>query len=168
MFSLDKDDVLIKSIIFFSVLGAFISFLFSVIGGSGFPAILYQPFLSALVMALITAVGYFIIKKFAPALLNFENLETDIKTDDLSSSGDINKDTSDENLDQSDDYESLTSDENEEWNTKTTNSKNIRPAEKSTPRRTAGEGEILVEGVPIKNEPKLMAEAIQHLISKDE
>ncbi|MDH5720100.1 MAG: hypothetical protein OEZ13_05680 [Spirochaetia bacterium] len=119
-------------------------------------------------MAAVTFAGFFIIKKYVPGLTNIdltENVENNLN-ENLSNSEDMGQDefSQEEQL-----YDEMG---NGEFESSADNvsikTKGNQPAVKNEQKRAAGEGEIMVEGVPIKNEPKLMAEAIQHLMSKDE
>ncbi|MDH5717815.1 MAG: hypothetical protein OEZ22_09270 [Spirochaetia bacterium] len=161
------NQILLKSIISLGASGFIISLLASIIGSADYKAIIWQPLVSALVMAILGSAGYFIFEKFIPQFIKKLSAEEDIES--MSDSLDIDNTENSENFNIenesiSDDIENIEKLENDDIPIKE-RAINYASAKK---KKQAGEGEILVEGVPIKNEPKLMAEAIQHLLHQDE
>lgn len=159
--------------------GALLSFIISLIAGAGFPALLYRPFLYGFIMGVVAAVSYFIIKLFIPEIIsefldeNYEDAELDIsKESENLSNHDSELDlTKDKNKD-SDNIKSKTNessliDENLDLGTQSSsNAPSARVKPKKEDKVT--DEEVIVQGVTLKNEPQLMAEAIRDLMERDE
>ena len=156
------DLLLIRFSIFCASLGLIVSLVACLLGGAGFPAILYRPFLYAFLMIIIAAASYYFLKMTFPEIIKaIESLnDTTVDLDDLY---DLESGEDDFTLDDFDDDDQVSADSVVDTSDlhSITNSPGAR-------RATAKAGEILVKGVPIKNEPKLMAKAIKHLLDKDE
>lgn len=156
------DLLLIRFSIFCASLGLIVSLVACLLGGAGFPAILYRPFLYAFLMIIIAAASYYFLKMTFPEIIKaIESLnDTTVDLDDLY---DLESGEDDFALDDFDDDDQVSADSVVDTSDlhSITNSPGAR-------RATAKAGEILVKGVPIKNEPKLMAKAIKHLLDKDE
>ena len=156
------DLLLIRFSIFCASLGLIVSLVACLLGGAGFPAILYRPFLYAFLMIIIAAASYYFLKMTFPEIIKaIESLnDTAVDFDDLY---DLESGEDDFALDDFDDDDQVSADSVVDTSDlhSITNSPGAR-------RATAKAGEILVKGVPIKNEPKLMAKAIKHLLDKDE
>lgn len=156
------DPFLIRFSIFCASLGLIVSLVACLLGGAGFPALLYRPFLYAFLMIMVATASYYFLKMTFPGIIKAIESLNDAAAgfDDLY---DLESDEDDLALDlddSSDDNVSAGSVDVGDLHS-ITNSPGARQA-------TAKAGEILVKGVPIKNEPKLMAKAIKHLLDKDE
>ena len=166
-FKIDIDPLLVRFAIALAALGALVSFLSSLIAGAGFVGILLQPVIMALVMAAIGSGIYYLVSHLYPEMV------AQVRSIFLPMGGEAEMSDGLDDLAINDDIESFTSEGNEESISETDlaasdGSVLATPGSKSSRASFAKEGEILVEGVPIKNEPKLMAEAIQHLLDQDE
>lgn len=157
------DPFLIRFSIFCASLGLIVSLVACLLGGAGFPALLYRPFLYAFLMIMIAAASYYFLKMTFPEIIKaIESLnDTAVDLDDLSDLESGEDDFALDDFDDDDDNVSAGSVVDTSDLHSITNSPGAR-------RATAKAGEILVKGVPIKNEPKLMAKAIKHLLDKDE
>ena len=156
------DPFLIRFSIFCASLGLIVSLIACLLGGAGFPALLYRPFLYAFLMIMVAAASYYFLKMTFPGIIKaIESLnDTAADFDDLYDLESGEDDLALDLDDSSDDNVSAGSVDVGDLHS-ITNSPGARQA-------TAKAGEILVKGVPIKNEPKLMAKAIKHLLDKDE
>ena len=157
------DPFLIRFSIFCASLGLIVSFVACLLGGAGFPALLYRPFLYAFLMIMVAAASYYFLKMTFPGIIKaIESLnDTAADFDDLYGLESDEDDLALDLDDSSDDQVSTGSLVDTSDLHSITNSPGARQAK-------AKAGEILVKGVPIKNEPKLMAKAIKHLLDKDE
>ena len=155
------DLLLIRFSIFCASLGLIVSLVACLLGGAGFPALLYRPFLYAFLMIMIAAASYYFLKMTFPEIIKaIESLnDTAVDLDDLS---DLESGEDDLALDDFDD------DNVSAGNVVDTSDLHSITNSPGARQATAKAGEILVKGVPIKNEPKLMAKAIKHLLDKDE
>lgn len=158
------DPFLIRFSIFCASLGLIVSLVACLLGGAGFPALLYRPFLYAFLMIMVATASYYFLKMTFPGIIKaIESLNDTATAADFDDLYDLESGEDDLALDLDD-----SSDDNISAGSvgagdlhSITNSPGARQA-------TAKAGEILVKGVPIKNEPKLMAKAIKHLLDKDE
>ena len=159
--NLNIDPMLIKLSVLCAALGMVVSLFSCLLGGAGFPAVLYRPFLYAVLMGLIGAIVFYFIHFTAPEVIN-EFKGNDAELDDFEGG--------DDGLDDSLAFED-DSDSGDYSEVDTSVDGNVLSSGSNTggkPQRKARPGEIMVEGVPIKNEPKVMAEAIKHLLEQDE
>jgi hypothetical protein len=173
----------LKTTFIFGLTGFFISFLIVLINGGGFPEILLRPLVSGIILALFWNLGYIVIKKFVPDLVNevqstfpksqngmSENNAQTGSFDDAS--GDFNFEINNsENSDKgsssnqnnrekiSEDIKLDHSDHEEGTTVKT-------PAS-AKPKQRIGSDEMLVQGFAIKKDPELMARTIQHVLDTD-
>lgn len=147
-----------KFIFFLAGFSYALSLFLTLLSGSGVVAILVRPILSAAAMGILGAGIYFALSGLVPEFL--EELESGPESED-----ELEVDL-DDNIEEevSPDSENLSSEPDMGLDDDgTLPSTRIKPGQ-----QTAKEGEILVEGVAIKNEPEVMAEAIQHVMSQDE
>lgn len=157
--------------------GAVLSFLVALISGAGFPAILYRPFLYGIIMGVVAAGSFFVIKLLIPELFDQLNEE---RPDDTTEKPETETDDSDQSS-KDDTLEDSLGEEKSNEKEKTGESSLIDEklelgnygAQQSVPEKKkkedkVTEDEVIVQGVSLKNEPKLMADAIRDLIERDE
>ena len=171
--------------IIFAILGYIVSLISSIIGSVGTTSIIIRPILSAIVMGGIGAgIIYFFqedIHKIQSELVETDSTTTEntsefVETDSTKNENITNTEV--KNTDQSNNEVNDTdrSNKNEVKKPTETNQKTgfipdpipTRQNITASQHTKAPEGHIMVEGVPIKNEPRLMAEAIKHLLAKDD
>ncbi|RME92005.1 MAG: hypothetical protein D6767_04065 [Candidatus Hydrogenedentota bacterium] len=156
MFGLPGSENLWKFSFFLAGLGYLLSFLVTLIAGAGVFAVIIRPILSALFMGGVGAGIYLLLQKIEPEFLEeFESMPE--------SSGDeleVDLDEDSEPLEEGETQENIDTD--------FPASEEPLPSTKIKPNQTPKEDEIVVEGVAIKNDPQVMADAIQHVMSQDE
>lgn len=167
-----------------AILGFTISFIIVLFKGDGFPEIILRPLASGIIMAAFWIAGYHLIKILVPEFMNemesnFSSADDDISENKLSNdiSGDLDFEL--ENIENTPGSESGTTSKNEtvkgedlsESNShsedmpkNTIKSSNGKEAEV---KKRAGSDEMLVQGVPIKKDPDLLARTIQHVLDTD-
>jgi hypothetical protein len=150
--------------VFFGIIGLLISLIFSLFSKNPIFAILTNIFVSTIVSVIIGIVIFFILKQKVPEIL--EVFEGD------SSSFRSYKEQEEENFEGEYDYSSDTLETSESLNLTTSDdtTDEVQPIKIDTSgEKTKHFGDhIVVDKITIKNEPKLMAEAIRTMLSKDE
>lgn len=154
-----------------AALGAVIALLAALIGGGSPVEILYRPFLYGFIMSLLGVAVYFILSLFVPEVLKEMRAEEPVEngSEEPEYSGNEEQEPETEmpadgtlpDMTAEDAQSALGDDE-----LKTKSSAAAKSARNA--KRAPKEGEIDVEGVAIKNEPEVMAEAIKHLMDQDE
>jgi len=150
--------------VFFGIIGLLISLIFSLFSKNPIFAILTNIFVSTIVSVIIGIVIFFILKQKVPEIL--EVFEGD------SSSFRSYKEQEEENFEGEYDYSSDTLETSESLNLASSDdtTDEVQPIKIDTSgEKTKHFGDhIVVDKITIKNEPKLMAEAIRTMLSKDE
>jgi hypothetical protein len=150
--------------VFFGIIGLLISLIFSLFSKNPIFVILTNIFVSTIVSVIIGIVIFFILKQKVPEIL--EVFEGD------SSSFRSYKEQEEENFEGEYDYSSDTLETSESLNLASSDdtTDEIQPIKIDTSgEKTKHFGDhIVVDKITIKNEPKLMAEAIRTMLSKDE
>jgi hypothetical protein len=150
--------------VFFGIIGLLISLIFSLFSKNPIFVILTNIFVSTIVSVIIGIVVFFILKQKVPEIL--EVFEGD------SSSFRSYKEQEEENFEGEYDYSSDTLETSESLNLTTSDdtTDEVQPIKIDTSgEKTKHFGDhIVVDKITIKNEPKLMAEAIRTMLSKDE
>jgi hypothetical protein len=150
--------------VFFGIIGLLISLIFSLFSKNPIFVILTNIFVSTIVSVIIGIVIFFILKQKVPEIL--EVFEGD------SSSFRSYKEQEEENFEGEYDYSSDTLETSESLNLTTSDdtTDEVQPIKIDTSgEKTKHFGDhIVVDKITIKNEPKLMAEAIRTMLSKDE
>ncbi len=150
--------------VFFGIIGFLISLIFSLFSKNPIFAILTNILISTIVSVIIGIVVFFILKQKVPEIL--EVFEGD--------SGSFRSYTEKEEEDFVGEYgysnDSLESSESLNFTTTDDTNDEIAPIKvDTTVEKTKHFGDhIVVDKITIKNEPKLMAEAIRTMLSKDE
>ena len=152
-----------------AVLGFIVSLISSIIGGIDWISIIIRPIISALIMA---GIGFSIFYSFKEKIIEVEH---EIFDDPIehTTEGDSTEEQTINNNEQNIDENTI---ENQNIDTShisdTSSSQNMGTGSSYIPKTKnknyQKDGHLVVEGVPIKNEPNLMAEAIKHLLAKDE
>ena len=168
------DPIFIKILIVFFILGAFVSIFACLISGVDILTLILRPILYGLIMAFLGGGLYFLLKSMSPEIIEVlqkDNVSGDSNGTNLEGDGNLAAGTeiTDElstPFDSGEDVESKIARKNANSSDEMFKSK--RSSSITNIKRThAKEGEILVEGVPIKNEPELMARTIKDLITRD-
>jgi hypothetical protein len=150
--------------VFFGIIGLLISLIFSLFSKNPIFVILTNIFVSTIVSVIIGIVVFFILKQKVPEIL--EVFEGD------SSSFRSYKEQEEENFEGEYDYSSDTLETSESLNLASSDdtTDEVQPIKIDTSgEKTKHFGDhIVVDKITIKNEPKLMAEAIRTMLSKDE
>jgi len=150
--------------VFFGIIGLLISLIFSLFSKNPIFVILTNIFVSTIVSVIIGIVVFFILKQKVPEIL--EVFEGD------SSSFRSYKEQEEENFEGEYDYSSDTLETSESLNLANSDdtTDEVQPIKIDTSgEKTKHFGDhIIVDKITIKNEPKLMAEAIRTMLSKDE
>jgi len=150
--------------VFFGIIGLLISLIFSLFSKNPIFVILTNIFVSTIVSVIIGIVIFFILKQKVPEIL--EVFEGD------SSSFRSYKEQEEENFEGEYDYSSDTLETSESLNLASSDdtTDEVQPIKIDTSGdKTKHFGDhIVVDKITIKNEPKLMAEAIRTMLSKDE
>jgi hypothetical protein len=150
--------------VFFGIIGLLISLIFSLFSKNPIFVILTNIFVSTIVSVIIGIVVFFILKQKVPEIL--EVFEGD------SSSFRSYKEQEEENFEGEYDYSSDTLETSESLNLASSDdtTDEVEPIKIDTSgEKTKHFGDhIVVDKITIKNEPKLMAEAIRTMLSKDE
>ena len=159
-----------KIVPFIAGIGFLISLIVSIVSQAGIFSIIIRPIVSATVMAFLVYITFFIISFVSPDFtkeleeMNSETSKSDESLEDVDSTEASNMNDQ-ENIEKSDALK------NEENSHSTDFDDGILgPTDRTVKGKNISkkEGELLVEGVAIKNEPKLMAETIKDLLAKDE
>ena len=185
-FHIDFNSSMIKTGIFCAGLGFIISLLFSVFGGNSLAKIILKPMVFGLLLGAVGMGIYLLLQALVPDLLNDlrgESPETGIagpaagpgaEGDDLPFAGNTVDSGSmssldDLSLDKNDmainDAPPSAAGDEQILAASSVKEKIMPPRPKKT---VAKEGEILAEGIAIKNDPDMMAKTIQHMLDKDE
>jgi len=150
--------------VFFGIIGLLISLIFSLFSKNPIFVILTNIFVSTIVSVIIGIVVFFILKQKVPEIL--EVFEGD------SSSFRSYKEQEEESFEGEYDYSSDTLETSESLNLANSDdtTDEVQPIKIDTSgEKTKHFGDhIVVDKITIKNEPKLMAEAIRTMLSKDE
>jgi hypothetical protein len=150
--------------VFFGIIGLLISLIFSLFSKNPVFVILTNIFVSTIVSVIIGIVVFFILKQKVPEIL--EVFEGD------SSSFRSYKEQEEESFEGEYDYSSDTLETSESLNLASSDdtTDEVQPIKIDTSgEKTKHFGDhIVVDKITIKNEPKLMAEAIRTMLSKDE
>jgi hypothetical protein len=158
------DRLAINFRVFFGIIGLLISLIFSLFSKNPIFVILTNIFVSTIVSVIIGIVVFFILKQKVPEIL--EVFEGD------SSSFRSYKEQEEESFEGEYDYSSDTLETSESLNLASSDdtTDEVQPIKIDTSgEKTKHFGDhIVVDKITIKNEPKLMAEAIRTMLSKDE
>jgi hypothetical protein len=150
--------------VFFGIIGLLISLIFSLFSKNPIFVILTNIFVSTIVSVILGIVIFFILKQKVPEIL--EVFEGD------SSSFRSYKEQEEESFEGEYDYSSDTLETSESLNLASSDdtTDEVQPIKIDTSgEKTKHFGDhIVVDKITIKNEPKLMAEAIRTMLSKDE
>ena len=153
-----------------AILGALIAFIFTLLSGSGITLLIVRPIVSALVMFILGTGIYILFAKQVPEIiaeLNPPQAEDSVLP--IESEGTSNSSDAAEAMAASDVGSSSNSDfDSVKVADPTSGSYSGAPQSGGKKNITAGPGEIVVEGVRIKNQPDVMAETIRHLMDQDE
>ncbi len=143
-----------KFLVLFFILGLLLSLVCGFIVGNKIPHILTVALISAICLGLVGLGSYVILEQRVPEFINF--------LQELSFSS---------NYDYSEDYEEE-SESSEEYASPTVSESSFDETFVSTSPEKKESGKfgdhILVDNIPIKNEPKLMAEAIRTMMALDD
>ncbi|MCX7811362.1 MAG: hypothetical protein N2247_10655 [Leptospiraceae bacterium] len=150
--------------VFFGIIGLLISLIFSLFSKNPIFVILTNIFVSTIVSVIIGIVVFFILKQKVPEILDvFEGDSSSFRS---------YKEQEEENFEGEYDYSSDTLETSESLNLASSDdtTDEIQPIKIDTSgEKTKHFGDhIVVDKITIKNEPKLMAEAIRTMLSKDE
>ncbi|MCB1202030.1 MAG: hypothetical protein KDK41_15375 [Leptospiraceae bacterium] len=145
-----------------AVVGAIVALLASLFAGANWVAWLYRPVLAAVFMGILGFAIHFILKSTAPEIVEVFSENPPVQEEGSTTDNAETENTEETNLSES-----------EFKDTSYDDSDAMLRSSSQTPRRAnkdvvAGDGEIVVEGVKLKNEPKVMAEAIKHLMDQDD
>lgn len=148
-------------IIFFSLIGLIISLIFSFFSGNSIGNIIFNVLLSSIVGGILGLSVYVILKNKIPEFLEIFDLE-------YSSGRNLNS-TFEASSDFGESIEEnvLNEENNLEINTGEENVSVLPTNEEKVENKNFGD-HILINKISIKNEPKLMAQAIRTMLSKDE
>ncbi|MDH4200962.1 MAG: hypothetical protein OEV66_11375 [Spirochaetia bacterium] len=152
---------------------SFVIVLFS--GGDYFPALVLRPLASAIVMASFGVGAYFLVQNFSPELLKdvFGNSQRSEDRDYTNEESPDLKDEFDFDLDKQDISPDVRSSVavDETLKIKPNPKSEQETSQKASPQTKSqarvGSDEMLVEGIPLKKDPELMAKAIQHVLDTD-
>jgi len=162
----------------FALFGFTISLIIVLIKGSGFPELILRPLASGFIMAIFWAVCYFLLEKLAPDFLGEIKTTFSIAEDLPSQAKGSTSPDDDPNFnfeldptepnsgDETQHPDELKSEKVSE-DIKINMSEPERKINAAKPKTKAGGDEIMVQGIPIKKDPELMARAIQHVLDKD-
>jgi hypothetical protein len=150
--------------VFFGIIGLLISLIFSLFSKNPIFVILTNIFVSTIVSVIIGIVVFFILKQKVPEILEvFEGDSSSLRS---------YKEQEEESFEGEYDYSSDTLETSESLNLASSDdtTDEIQPIKIDTSgEKTKHFGDhIVVDKITIKNEPKLMAEAIRTMLSKDE
>lgn len=150
-------------VIFFSTLGLIISLIFSFFSGNSIGNIIYNILFSSIVGGILGFSVYYVLKNKIPEILeifDFEYFSGRSFTSNIESTGFDESITEDELNEEIEENNIRTNDAEESISVVTTNEEKVE-------NKNFGD-HILVNKISIKNEPKLMAQAIRTMLSKDE
>ncbi len=157
------DRLNIYFIITFAIIGVLVSLMFSLFSGNSILSILVNMMFSTFLSAFMGLIVYQILKAKVPEFLEVFDLQ--LKAGSISQSSNEfnyqNSIESKEELEPSEEVFSYKSDDSDDSQISFTES------EPKTETKHFGD-HILVNKVSIKNEPKLMAQAIRTMLSKDD
>lgn len=174
----------VKMAIILGVLGFFVSLILVLVAGGGLFALLTRPLASAIIMSLFWTMAYFIVKKFVPDFANAMRESFFPNSSDGQEAGNNEENNPDDDFNfQVNDQDSPATGGEKKTEAKEGTEKVSEDIQLSAPeggesskkadkkvkkkRQAAGGDEILVQGVPIKKDPELMAQAIQHVLDTD-
>ncbi len=154
--------------IFFAIVGFFISLVFSLLSKNPVMAIIINILISIIVSFVLGIIVFYILKQKVPEILEIFN--NSFKNTMDSTEEEYNFDTGEEGwTDNFENSESFTKNEAEEKLFTGDNDVRESVSEEKLNKKNKHFGDhILVDKIKIKNEPKLMAEAIRTMLSKDE
>lgn len=152
---------MLKTSAVLAALGFLVSMIASLFAGASWLSLLWRPLLFASFMAFLGAAIFFLLKSKVPEVIEeFDGTapltEEDglgLTTSDLADTAIADDETGANYYDGSD------SGSADEFDPKSPGAGNRKGS--------AGPGELLVEGVRIKNQPEVMADAIKHLMDQD-
>ncbi len=152
--------------ILFSIIGFLISLIFSLLSGNSWMPIVYSVFLSTLVSFILGMSVYLILKNKVPEIIEiFQQNEGGQNYNDFSEEFGEEQ-LGDNFIQESDRIEESPSYENNEGMPVETVVNEASPFQDKKIKNFGDH--IIVDKISIKNEPKLMAEAIRTMLSKDE
>jgi len=160
----------VKLSILLAILGALIAFIFTLISGSGIMLLIVRPLVSALVMFILGTAIYIVFAKQVPEIiaelnpLQAEDSILPMDGEGVASSSDATEAMAahDMGSTSNSDFDAV---KVADPTSGSYSGMHQNPGKKNI---TAGPGEIVVEGVRIKNQPDVMAETIRHLMDQDE
>ena len=148
--------------------GLLVSISSALLGGVSFPDFIVKSIVSAVTLAMLGVGIYFLLESKVPVV--FEMLDEGYNETDLYDSGEDHakvEDVPEETKDIKDDPPSETEkDDTLDYQTDMED-KTLSEGALNTRNAIPREGEIVVEGVTLKNEPEIMAEAIKTLLIQD-
>ncbi len=160
------DKISIYFSIIFSIIGFFISMVFALLSGNSWMPIVYSVFLSTLVSFILGMSVYWILKNKVPEIIEIfqQNVGGQNYSDLSEEFGE--EQPGDDFIQESDRIEEASSYENNEGIPVETVVNEVSPVQDKKIKNFGDH--IIVDKISIKNEPKLMAEAIRTMLSKDE
>lgn len=161
-------DLLIKLIIILSSLGALVSFLSGLIAGVGLPELIIRPVIFAIVMAALAFIINMVITTQVPELVEVSADSSIIDSEDDDYSGAAGNSASDFDSSTSLNSDEINSSKGEAFDSGGSSVLSGAKGGRHKKKQHAGEGEIMVEGVALKDDPAVMAEAVKHLMDDDE
>ena len=148
-------------------LGVLVSVSTGLVAGTRFPAAVLRPLVSGICMAALGAGIYFVLEWQTPDLLRLnrkdkdeEDLDIDLPSDEGSS-----EDASPGKAADSD--QPIEAASGAAFTADHEYDEHILGRQNKIKKHSSSEGQLVVEGVPLENKPKLMAEAIKHLLEQD-
>ncbi|MES0488386.1 MAG: hypothetical protein ABUK01_00235 [Leptospirales bacterium] len=150
--------------------GFVISFIFVLTGELSFFSILLRPLLSAVVMGALGFLLYKLIQMFIPEFVaEVDNiLEPELSEDHLEDIPMPEEFTDESEVDGSEKTDSEDAGEYEDMGDVVINEEEIARKKGELGKRKGKEDEIVVQGIPMKKDPDLMAKAVQHVLDSDD
>lgn len=148
-------------------MGAIVALFAAFLGGASWVTWLYRPLIAAFFMGLLGIGIHLLLNTVSPEIVKAFN-------DEENNAGENPDDMPSENIHLENAPADSLESGSEAANTEASDDAIFRNdtgsgmQQKSKKNVVAGQGEIVVEGVKLKNEPKVMAEAIKHLMDQDE
>jgi len=147
--------------------GFLISFIFVLFGDLNFFSIIFRPILSALIMGALGFFLYKLIQLFIPEFVaEVDQILEPAPTEDLLEDIPMPEEYTDESeVDGTSDFEEGSEDDMGDI---VINEEDIARKKKDLVKKKGKEDEIVVQGIPIKKDPGLMAQAVQHVLDTDD
>lgn len=166
--SIFQDGAFLRLVGGLAIIGAAVSLIGSLIAGVGVMLLLLRLFLFSFLMALLGAGIYFVFQSLVPTVNNSLRGEDELSSgDELGDEGEDFSVGEDVPLGNGESFSEPPSDygDLDGMDMSAQRTKNQKAARRN---REAKEGEIMVEGVNIKNDPAVMADAVRDMLDRDD